>query len=210
MTPSCTISYTSHCEQVTFFNSDQQHSLPTKDQKLLKICLLIVLGALSDPQLENCVLANDKMLMIEDANEYITLMQIVFHWLDIALHRKNQPQLTKFAVCQVFNTATGYIRPIDLLSSVWGKLGLEVFRHAYLTDKLVENVRSFPIVIFINDFRLYRNMYRSVTGVYIMPARLSIEDQQRSSNAYTVTLVSHGSNFDEVIGCLQTSLRAFD
>lgn len=170
----------------------------------------MVLGASPDPRLENCVLADDEMLMIEDADEYINPLQIVSRRLDIALHRKNRPQLTKFAVRQVFNAATGCIRPIDLLSPVRGELELEAFGRAYLTEKLVENVRSFPLVIFVDDFGLYRNMYRSVTGVYAMPAGLSIEDRQRSSNAYTVTFGPHGSDFDEVMGCLQTSLGALD
>lgn len=109
-------------------------------------------------------------------NEYITPMQIVSCRLDIAFHRKNQPQLIKFAVCQVFNAATDCIRLIDLLLLIWGKLELEVFGCAYLTDKLVENVKFFLIVIFVDNFELYRNMYRSVTGVYAMLAELSIED----------------------------------
>lgn len=127
----------------------------------------MVLDALPDLQLENCILADDEMLMIKNANEYINPMQIVFRWLDIALHRKNWPQLTKFAVCQVFNAALGCIKPIDLMLFVWGKLELKAFGRIYLTKKLVENVRPFSIVIFVNNFELYSNMYRSVWGSWL-------------------------------------------
>lgn len=68
MTPSCTTSHLSLCGQVTFFGHDRRHVSPTKNQELLRICLLIVLGASQDPRLENCLLADDEMLMIEDGD----------------------------------------------------------------------------------------------------------------------------------------------
>lgn len=126
------------------------------------------------------------------------------------LHRKNRPLLTKFAICQVFNAATGCIKLIDLLSLVQSKLELEAFGCVYLTDKLVKNIRSFFIIIFVDDFKLYKNMYKSVTRVYAMPAKLSIKDRQRNNNAYTITFGLHGSDFDKVMGYLQTSLGALD
>lgn len=74
----------------------------------------------------------------------------------------------------------------------------------------MENIMSFPMVIFINDFELYKNMYKSMTGIYTMPVELIIEDCQRSNNAYTIILGFYGSNFDKVISYFQTSLGTFD
>ncbi|ELR08630.1 hypothetical protein GMDG_08648 [Pseudogymnoascus destructans 20631-21] len=34
----------------------------------------------------------------------------------------------------------------------------------------MSGVQSLPLIMFIDDFGLYRNMYRSITGIYMMPA----------------------------------------
>ena len=85
-----------------------------------------------------------------------------------------------------------------------------MFSHVYLIKQLIENVISFPISTFINGFELYKNMYCFVIGIYAMLARLSIHDQQKSNNAYTIILGSYGSDFDKIMKCPQTNLRAFD
>ena len=114
------------------------------------------------------------------------------------------------AVCQVFNAAIDYIRPIHLLSLVRDELELKVFGRTYLTKKLMKNVKFFSIVIFIYHFELYRNIYRSVTRVYAISAWLSIKNRQKSSNTYIVTFSLYDSNFDKVMSCFQTSLGAFN
>lgn len=60
----------------------------------------------------------------------------------------------------------------------------------------------FPMIIFIVNFELYKNMYRSVTGIYAKFVRLTIEDCQKNSNTYTIILGFYGSDFDKVMSCL--------
>ena len=101
----------------------------------------------------------------------------------------------------MYNSQTKNIRPIDLLSSIRTKLEIETFGLEYLALQLVANVKSFPIVIFINDFRFYRNMYCSLTSVYAVSAALSTIDYQKSSNAYILTLGLYSSDFNIVLSC---------
>lgn len=81
---------------------------------------------------------------------------------------------------------------------------------AYLFSRLAENIRLFLIVIFIDDFGLHQNMYRLLTGVYAMPARLSTLKKQKSSNAHTLMLGPHKLNFNSVLNYLQSSLGVID
>ena len=115
-----------------------------------------------------------------------------------------------YLVHRVYSLQIKDIRSIDLLSLICAKLEIEAFKCKCLALQLVENVKSFPIVIFIDDFGLCRNMYCSLTGVYAMSATLSTIDHQKSSSAHTLTLCSHGSDFNMVLSCLQTSLKALD
>ena len=126
------------------------------------------------------------------------------------ISKKGRLMSRRYLVHWVYNLQTKDIRPIDLLSPIRIKLEIEAFGHEYLASQLVANVKSFPIIIFIDDFKLYRNMYCSLTGVYAIPAALSTINRQKSSNAHTLTLGPHGSNFNMVLSCLQTSLRALD
>lgn len=73
-----------------------------------------------------------------------------------------------------------------------------------------ENITFFPIVIFIDNFELYKNIYKNIIDVYVMLAKLTIEDYQRNSNVYTITFGFYGSNFDKIISCLQINLRTLD
>lgn len=163
-----------------------------------------------NPQFEFCEPLEDEMLLIEDADEYIGPSQIIARRLDVALYRTNLPPQAKYSVRQIFSARTGHTRSIDLLSPIRAELEIESLGRNYLTAQLITNVKSFPLVLFIDGFGLYRNMYRSLTGVYIMSAALTIDERKKSSNAHTVTLGPHGSDLKEVMTCLRTSLGALD
>jgi hypothetical protein len=46
-------------------------------------------------------------------------------------------------------------------------------------------------------------MYRSIMGIYMIPACLSAADRAKPVNIYPITLGPHGSNFRDVIASLQ-------
>lgn len=53
-------------------------------------------------------------------------------------------------------------------------------------------------------------MYRLLTSVYAMLAGLSTLERQKSSNAHILTLKLHGFDFNSILNCLQSSLRALN
>jgi len=76
----------------------------------------------------------------------------------------------------------------------WDKLKL------HSSDSIV----SCPTLVFIDGFGLYRNSYRSLVGVYVIPAGLDGDDRHRPANIFPITLSPHGSNFNDVVGALQS------
>jgi hypothetical protein len=63
-------------------------------------------------------------------------------------------------------------RFIDLLSFIRVKLKLQVFDREYLSSQLKQKIKSFSIIIFVDDFELYRNMYKALTNVYAVSVEL--------------------------------------
>ena len=53
-------------------------------------------------------------------------------------------------------------------------------------------------------------MCRLLTGVYVMPARLSTLERKKSSNAHILTFGPHRFDFNNVLNYLQNSLKALD
>ena len=49
-----------------------------------------------------------------------------------------------------------------------------MFGCAYLTKKLVKNIKSFSIVIFIDDFELYKSIYKLVIDKETIMPTLSL------------------------------------
>jgi hypothetical protein len=69
---------------------------------------------------------------------------------------------------------------------------------------------SFSLVIFIDEFGLYRNVYHSVSDIYAMSAALCELKRQKSKNAFTLTLNSHEAELKNVLDCLQIDLKNID
>jgi hypothetical protein len=63
---------------------------------------------------------------------------------------------------------------------------------------------------FIDGFGLYRNSYRSLMGIYLIPAALSFQERARRANVFPLALGPHGSNFADVISAMKARLAALD
>jgi hypothetical protein len=104
------------------------------------------------------------------------------------------------------------LRPLNLSHPIRGELELAYYGRKKLLDffRDAETCISLPFMCFIDEFGLYRNMYRSLLGIYWIPAGFSASDRQRRQNVYTLTLGPHGANFDDVIAALRPSLARLD
>lgn len=62
----------------------------------------------------------------------------------------------------------------------------------------------FPILIFIDSFSVFRNLYRLLIGYYITPAGLTYKERTKSSNIFLLVLGPYSSNFANIIKGLGT------
>ena len=71
-------------------------------------------------------------------------------------------------------------------------------------------VISLPLLLFIDGFGLYRNMYRTLMGVYANIVTFAFHERQRQSNILPLTPGPHGSNFSDVVAAALQSLYYLD
>jgi hypothetical protein len=67
---------------------------------------------------------------------------------------------------------------------------------------------SLPFILFINDFGIYRNIYRALKGFYIILAILGYKERRKPSNKFTLTLGPHSTLIDDIIRNLEPGLSA--
>lgn len=60
-----------------------------------------------------------------------------------------------------------------------------------------------PLLSFINTFGLYRNIYRSLIGIYYIPAAMNTRKRTRRTNCFALTLGPHRSNFLDIVKALR-------
>ena len=68
------------------------------------------------------------------------------------------------------------------------------------------DVKSLPIILFIDDFGIHRNMYRALKAFYCIPAALPYDERRKIANVFTLTLGPHGAEVQDVIACFRKAL----
>lgn len=60
-----------------------------------------------------------------------------------------------------------------------------------------------PLITFIDTFRLYRNSYRSLIGIYFIIVVMNSRERNRRANIFPLTLSLYSSNFVDVIDTIR-------
>ena len=95
------------------------------------------------------------------------------------------------------------LRAIHLTVPPAGELELAMYSHQHF----LRNFKSgacfcLPYLQFINGFRLYHNMYRTLMGIYTTLSGMSYQDHNRRLNIFVITLSPHGCSFEDLISSL--------
>lgn len=67
-----------------------------------------------------------------------------------------------------------------------------------------------PLYFYIDAFRLYRNIYRALIGIYLFIAVLTNKERSRRANIIPLTLSLYGYNLSEVIDTVGTVVSTLD
>ena len=114
-----------------------------------------------------------------------------------------------FIIRRVFNKGRMLLRPLNLSPPIRAELEIAEFGRQYLVDTLSSSI-SVPLLCFMDAFGLYRNMYRSLMGIYLIFAGLSVKERKRRSNVLPLTFGPHGSELKDVCEALKPGIAALD
>ena len=90
------------------------------------------------------------------------------------------------------------------LCSIRGELELSTYGRPHLISFGKNNTLCIPLLTFIDAFGLYRNMYRSLMGIYATIAALNWRERRRRANVLPLALGPHATNFADVIKVLKS------
>ncbi|KAJ6185889.1 hypothetical protein N7519_007190 [Penicillium mononematosum] len=113
-----------------------------------------------------------------------------------------QTSSSTFTICRVYNRSRNHVRPLQQTHPIRGELEIAHYGRQFLIDTLSSRCISLPYQMFIDGFGLYRTMYRSIMGIYMIPSCVNAEERAKRSNVLPITLGPHGSNFSDVIASL--------
>jgi hypothetical protein len=117
-----------------------------------------------------------------------------------------------FYVRRILNITDRKVRSFRLSHPVRAELELETYSRETLEAEFCDpsKVLCLPHIMFIDGFGVYRNMYKSLTGVYLIPSNLPLKERSRLVNIFPITLGPHGSNLDDVLACLEPAMKALE
>ncbi|KAI5781384.1 hypothetical protein DFH27DRAFT_488348 [Peziza echinospora] len=103
------------------------------------------------------------------------------------------------------------IRPIRYSHLIRGQIEVDIYGREYLEEHFFtypnkpdqKPIRCIPQMTFIDSFGLYRNMYRTLLGFYIIPSNMTIRERTRLANIFPIALGPHGAEIEQTIECLK-------
>lgn len=195
-----------------FFDRNRRSQFLIINQILIKIRSIVWKNNASNYQnLMSFSWGEKEIVFIENVVQYIRVNQILTRRIDMILF-KNEffSSFTFISIRQIYNVLTQKIRFIEFLQSIRAELKIKIFGRDYLIVQLLNKVKSLSMIIFVNEFEFYRNMYRILTDVYAVPAELTINERQKSRNVYIIILSFHESEFNDVINSFRINLKIAD
>ena len=170
--------------------------------------------------LESSIQANE-LVFIGDSILALLQSSIISHepnvFLDSTLASRvkhsSRAILNQFFVSRIYNTTQQILRPLSQSHPNRAELELSEFTRQHFVAKFDQSELpriSLPLLTFIDGFGLYRNMYRTLMGVYFIIAAFLSRERARWANVLPITLDSHGSNFADVVNALGDALQSLD
>lgn len=148
-------------------------------------------------------IAQDFHELILIKNEIIEiLVKDVIKISNIAFERIFEIVFASVKIRKIYNINLKQFRFVDKLTIIRIELEIEYYDRDALIQKLRFDIRSLSFTCFIDDFELYRNMYRTLIEIYLTSTSLNFQDRQRIKNVYLITLDSHDSILNDVMRSL--------
>ena len=95
-------------------------------------------------------------------------------------------------------------RSICHISSLKIELKIREFTRNHFVQNFRHSCISISLFIFIDDFDLYRNSYRSFMNMYVIVTALIFKERARRTNVFSFIFESHENNFSNVREALKS------
>ena len=106
---------------------------------------------------------------------------------------------THFFFRSVFNCERDELRFIMKLIVMKDELKLKRYDKSHITSTLKSKVISLSYMCFIDDFELYKNMYKNLFDIYLTMTEQSLTKKQSISNIFSMTLEFHDFDINDVV-----------
>ncbi|KAG6018680.1 hypothetical protein E4U19_008150 [Claviceps sp. Clav32 group G5] len=148
-----------------------------------------------------------ELIVIEDEKSMICPSRVHSRYTESDVHidydfEPDEPQTfslskssARFRVRWFYNQAQRSWRHAMRTTPLRGEREIEVFGRDYLERYFTdEDMISLPMFLFTDGFGLYRNMYRAIEGLYLMPQYLPAADREKLTSLVPLALGPFGSS----------------
>lgn len=203
------LSVAANCGRVVFVGKDCRQKSNSFGKVILTIQPVVLTSSITHV-VSNLVLdtMNPVFVLLEDVDLEIE-DKLIHCRLDMELERGSFPRGSTVQVQHVLNTRSLTWRSSLKIHALRGEVEVATYGREKLEARHCTKsvVRSIPILVFIDDFGIFRNMYRALKAFYITLAGLPYSERRKIVNNFTLTLGPHGADFDQSILCFSESFR---
>ncbi|KAF3059130.1 hypothetical protein CFAM422_011711 [Trichoderma lentiforme] len=154
--------------------------------------------------------ANQELIVVSDTRELIEPKQVKGRLLDVKMDYDfnpvsppHEPLTASHTVRYFFDMARKDFRPTRLSTPLRGEKEIMVYGRPYLKKHFVDKpVVSLPFFMFADAFGLYRNMYRSLEGIYLIPQYMGREVRLKRKSLLPLTLGPFAANDADIFESL--------
>ncbi|KAG6252291.1 hypothetical protein E4U24_000588 [Claviceps purpurea] len=154
-----------------------------------------------------------ELIVVEDEKSMIRPSRVHSRHIDVHIDYDFDPDdpqtfslsnsTAPFRVRWFYNQAQRSWRHAMRTTPLRGEREIEVFGREYLEKYFTdENMISLPMFLFADGFGLYRNMYRAIEGLYLMPQYLPAAEREKLTSLIPLTLGPFGSSKADIYKAL--------
>ena len=110
--------------------------------------------------------------------------------------------LQSYTVHFAINSPSARLRQLNLIALIRTEIELYYIGRKYIVEKFDKPIKLIVLSMFVDSFRVYRNMYRAILGVYLNCMSLLERQRNRKVNIFPLILSPHTISFIDIMHSL--------
>ncbi len=169
------------------------------------------------------ILINYKFLSLDDKNKIFIIKDLileidinsVLNYLTIYINcqyknnNKNKSETNLFSdfyIRKILNNRYYIVRSVRRLHQTREELEIDYFDRNYIKKYFIFLI-FLLYLLFIDNFDIYRNIYRALKAFYLIPEYLFYNKRRKTINCFVLILKSHRTNIENVIKVFAKSIK---